>query len=167
MSNENTGTPNELRNQLVKMLTGEQAHLSFADAVAEFPDEHINTMPANVPYTFWHLIEHLRITQLDLLNYITKADYEEIEWPREYWPDPNATTDRSGWDQSIQQFTADLNTLIGIAQDESIDLFATVPSHHEHTVIRGLMIVGNHNSYHIGELAILRETTGTWGPSHS
>ena len=163
---EKTMSNSELRTQLVKMLTGEQAHLSFADATAEFPADQINTKPANVPYTFWHLLEHLRITQLDLLNYITKPDYEEIEWPREYWPDPSATTDQSGWNESIRRFNEDLAALTAIAIDDSIDLSATVPSHNEHTIIRGIMIVGNHNSYHIGELAILRQTTQTWGPTH-
>ncbi len=162
-----TNTNTELRTQLVKLLTGEQAHLTFADAIAELPDTAINLKPANVPYTFWHLVEHLRITQLDILNYLTNADYEEREWPAEYWPAPDAEATREQWDQSVQQFAADLETLIAMAREEAVDLFAVVPSHPEHTVLRELMIIGNHNSYHIGELAILRQVTGTWGPSHT
>ena len=29
---------------------------------------HINTRPPRVDYTFWHLLEHLRITQADILD---------------------------------------------------------------------------------------------------
>src|SRR4051812_1289950 len=96
----------ELRKQLVFQLTGEQAHLSFEDAVAEFPDTQINARPRNVVYTYWHLIEHLRITQRDLLDYITKADYHEGTWPDDYWPARDAQTDAAGWQASVDSFIA-------------------------------------------------------------
>lgn len=156
----------ELRSQLVHALRGDQAHMTFADAIAEFPDEHINTRPASVPYSFWHLVEHLRITQRDIINYLEKADYEEIEWPKDYWPAPDAEATRQQWDDSVRQFTADLEKLIALAGNESTDLTAPVPSHDGHTVLREILIIANHNSYHTGELAILRQVANAWGPSH-
>src|SRR6187551_338931 len=97
----------EIRTQIVKSILGEQAHLSFEDAVADFPPDQINTRPTNLPYSFWHLIEHLRITQLDLLEYITHADYKEGTWPDDYWPDLDAKTDVTGWNASIDAFLTD------------------------------------------------------------
>ena len=140
--------------------------MTFADAIAEFPDEHINTRPAGVPYSFWHLVEHLRITQRDIINYLEKVNYEEIEWPKDYWPAPDAEATRQQWDDSVRQFTADLEQLIALAGDESTDLTATVPSHEGHTVLREILIIANHNSYHTGEIAILRQVAGAWGPGH-
>ncbi len=52
-----------LRKELLALLEGQQAHMKFEDALADFPAEFINATPPNVPYTFWHLVEHLRITQ--------------------------------------------------------------------------------------------------------
>lgn len=156
----------ELRSQLAHLLRGDQAHMSFADAIADFPREHINTRPAHVPYSFWHLVEHLRITQRDMIEYLTRADYQEMEWPRQYWPAPDADATPGQWDDSVQRFIGDRDLLIAMATDEAVDLNAAVPSHREHTILRGLMIIGNHNSYHTGELAILRQTANAWGPSH-
>jgi DinB superfamily len=157
----------ELRKQLVSQLKGDQAHMSLEEAVADFPIEQINTRPDHVEYTVWHLIEHVRITQRDLLDYITRTDYKEGDWPADYWPAPDATTDQAGWQQSVADFLADRQMLINIAENSATDLFAGVPTHADHTILRCLLVVGNHNSYHIGELGSLRATAQTWGPSHT
>ena len=52
-----------LRAQLIRLLEADDAHMTFEDAVADFPDEAVNARPPNVGYTPWHLVEHLRLTQ--------------------------------------------------------------------------------------------------------
>jgi hypothetical protein len=156
-----------LREQLVVLLRGGNAHMPFAEAVAEFPAEHINTRPPHVPYTFWHLVEHLRLTQADILDYLTNANYREPDWPRDYWPAPDAMASKRDWDESVTAFQRGLEAIVVIIADEKTDLHATVPSHHEHTILREALIVADHNAYHIGELGILRQITGAWGPLHT
>jgi hypothetical protein len=155
-----------LRQQLSDLLKAGNAHLSFEDAVADFPENKINSRPKNVDYSFWHLVEHLRITQKDILDYLNDANYEEMEWPKDYWPAPDATTDRSGWDASIAAFLADRAQLIAMVEDPETDLTATVPSNPDHTILREMFIVADHNAYHIGELGILRQVDDAWGPGH-
>jgi hypothetical protein len=155
-----------LHQQLSDLLKAGNAHLSFEDAVADFPENKINSRPKNVDYSFWHLVEHLRITQKDILDYLNDANYEEMEWPKDYWPAPDATTDRSGWDASIAAFLADRAQLIAMVKDPETDLTATVPSNPDHTILREMFIVADHNAYHIGELGILRQVDDAWGPGH-
>src|SRR5262249_59142059 len=62
-------TDEALRNLLVSFLEGE-AHLSLADALKGFPVKDINVKPRNVPYTFWHLLEHIRIAQWDIVDFV-------------------------------------------------------------------------------------------------
>jgi len=155
-----------LRKQVVGLLRGGNAHMPFSEAVADFPEGMINLRPRNVPYSFWHLLEHLRLTQLDIVEYVTRADYREKEWPREYWPAPDAEATKQQWDETIALFNRDLGQLIGIVSDESTDLFAPVPSNSEHNLLREMLIVADHNAYHIGELGILRQVEGAWGPEH-
>ena len=75
-----------LRQHLVNLLRVRQAHMSFDDAVKDFPSDKMNTKPPNVPYTCWHLIEHLRITQWDILDYIRNPNYQYMEWPKSKSP---------------------------------------------------------------------------------
>ena len=79
-------TEQELRLQLAKLVTGEQSHMQFREAVAGFPFEHINTKPTNVAYSFWHLLEHIRKTQDDIIDFMTNPLYKELVWPEDYWP---------------------------------------------------------------------------------
>lgn len=154
----------ELRNQLARMLTIRQAHMNFEDAVASFPAAHINTRPPGCTYTFWHLVEHLRICQRDILDYIEAAHYAWPTFPDDLWPDPAATTDHAGWEQSIAQFLADRQALVRIINDPGADLFAPLQNSGDqrHTLLREVNIIACHNAYHTGELAILRGALNLW-----
>jgi hypothetical protein len=154
----------ELRNQLVRMLTIRQAHMDFEDAVADFPVEQINTPLPNSPYTFWHLLEHLRICQKDILDYIQATDYDWPNFPDDLWPEPAAQTDLAGWQQTIAQFYADRKKLVDILNDPAIDLFAALPNSgdYQHNIVREINIIACHNAYHTGELAIVRQVMGLW-----
>ena len=158
----------ELRRQLVQLLRGGQAHMTFDAAVADFPAWAINQRAPNVGYTPWHLLEHLRITQWDMLRYIEDpTGHVSPDWPVGYWPDPAAETDEAGFARSVAGFVADLRAMEAIALDQRRDLDAILKGTPGHTPLRGLMIIGNHNSYHVGEFAALRQVMGTWPPGHT
>jgi hypothetical protein len=154
----------ELRTQLVNLLTVRQAHMDFEDAVAAFPADQINTFPPNCPYSFWHLLEHLRICQKDILDYIESTSYAWPNFPDDLWPAQSATTDAAGWQATIDQFLADRRRLVAIVSDPATDLFAPLPNSGEyrHNILREINIIGSHNAYHTGELAILRSALGLW-----
>jgi len=157
----------ELRRQLVLLLRGRQAHMTFDEAVADFPAWAINRRAPNVDYTPWHLVEHLRITQLDMLRYIQDpTGYTSPPWPVGYWPAKDETTDEEGFARSVQGFRDDLAALERISLDESRDLLAVLEGTPGHTPLRGLMIIGNHNSYHLGELGSMRQVMASWPPDH-
>lgn len=155
----------ELRNQLVRMLTVRQAHMDFEDAVADFPMAYINTRPPNCDYTFWHLLEHLRICQRDILEYIESDAYVWPNFPDDLWPARSAETDHAGWQQTIAGFLADRRRLTAIIQSPDVDLFAPLPNSgpHRHNIVREINIIAGHNAYHTGEFGILRRVMNLWG----
>lgn len=153
---------NSVRADVLELLRGGSAHMTFDEAVADFPMEHINTRPPNVPYSPWHLLEHVRLTQRDILDFIQAADYEEGEWPDDYWPPSDAEADEGAWQGTLESFRADLAALQEIAADPQTDLSATVPNGDHQTYLRELLLVADHNAYHIGEFAILRQVMQTW-----
>lgn len=155
---------NELRHQLVQLLTAQQAHMLFEDAVADFPETHINQRVPNSPYSFWQLVEHLRLTQRDILDYISADEYHWPTWPADYWPAPEQETDWAGWQQSVDQFLSDRQRLVALVTDPRVDLLAPLPNsgEREHNLLREVLIVASHNAYHTGELGILRQAGGLW-----
>ena len=154
----------ELRQQLVNLLTVRQAHMDFEDAVADFPLEHINTRPPNCSYSFWHLLEHIRICQKDILDYIVSDSYVWPAFPDDLWPNEELETDAAGWQATIDAFYADRQALVDVINDPGWDLFAPLPNsgEHQHTILREINIIGAHNAYHTGEFGILREVMGLW-----
>src|SRR5690606_545015 len=140
-----------LRDQLLALLKGGNAHLTFDDAIADFPPAAMNQQPPNVPYTPWHILEHLRITQWDILEFVRNPRHVSPEWPKGYWPAPDATTDVAGWQATIDAFRADLAAVQEIVRDPSIDLSAELPHAPGYTYIREVLLVADHNAYHIGE----------------
>jgi DinB superfamily len=155
-----------IREQLVIGLRGGDAHMAFEEAVASFPDAAINERPPGLGYTPWHLVEHLRITQRDVLEYIRDPGYVSPAWPVGYWPDPDARATPAQLAGSVAGFLADRRALEALAVDPSVDVLAPLAHAPQHTIARELRVIANHNSYHVGELAVLRQVTGTWGPDH-
>ncbi len=151
-----------VRKQLLSLLRGGNAHMGLDQAVADFPAEQINRRPPNVPYTPWHLLEHIRITQWDILEFIRNPEHESPPWPEGYWPDRDQKADASQWAETIRQFREDLQALQEIVADAATDLYAPMPQGEKYNVLREILTVADHTAYHIGEFGILRQVMGTW-----
>lgn len=152
-----------IREQLVNLLTKPQAHMTFDHAIQNFPAAHFNTRPNGVEYTFWHLLEHLRICQSDILDYCRNPNYKELNFPNDLWPTKDATTDAAGWQHTIDQFHTDHAAMVALVQNPKTDLYAPIPHGYDgHTIFREVLILADHNAYHIGEFGILRQVIGIW-----
>ena len=155
-----------VREQLLFLLDGGNAHMSFDQVVANFPMEAINNHPKNIDYTPWHLLEHIRIAQWDILEFSRDPGHVSPEWPVGYWPDPGARADGAQWEATIISFRRDLKALQEMARDPNTDLYSDLPHAPGYNILREVLLVADHNAYHIGELAILRQVMGLW-PSGS
>lgn len=138
-----------LREQLLAQLREGHAHMSFDEAIADFPHNHMNTHPPHVPYTPWHLLEHLRITQWDILEFIRNPAHVLPAWPEGYWPAQDQQTDASGWNTTITAFQQDLQALQTLATDPATDLTAPLPHEPKYTILREILLVADHNVYHM------------------
>src|SRR5262245_46229048 len=152
-----------LREQIRKMLAWEEAHVGFERAVGDFPAELRGQVPAGAPYSAWQLLEHLRMAQHDILDFCVNPKYEEeMKWPDDYWPQSPAPSSAKAWDDSVSRFLADRKALQELASDTTIDLFAKIPHGSGQTYLRELLLVADHNAYHIGELVVVRRLLGAW-----
>ena len=67
------------------------------------------------------------------------------------------------WQGTIDAFLADRAALVGIVQDPTRDLYAQIPHGQPgHTILREILVIAAHNSFHIGELGSLRGTMDLW-----
>src|SRR5438132_4724423 len=66
-----------LRDHLVELLDGGHAHVTFEDAIADWPPEIRSAKPAGQPFTPWRVLEHIRISQWDIVEFTKSARSEE------------------------------------------------------------------------------------------
>jgi DinB superfamily len=154
----------ELRKQLLALLDGGQAHVTFDDAVKNFPDELRGTIPVDLPYSAWQLLEHLRITQRDILNFSAPptGGYHAINWPDDYWPKSADPPTKQAWDQTIEAIRTDLKLFEDLIKKPESDLFKPFRWGDGQNLLREALLIADHTAYHLGELVVLRRLLGVW-----
>jgi hypothetical protein len=145
-----------LRTHLIALLVEGHAHITFADAVEAFPVEHAGVRPEGSPHSPWELLEHLRIAQADILHFSRGEGYVELKWPDDYWPSSPSPKSNAEWEVSIAAIREDMAQFIDIVKDERRDLFEPFPWGSGQTLLREALLIADHNSYHVGQLMLLR-----------
>ena len=151
-----------LREDLLELLRGGGAHLDFDAAIAGLPAKLRGAKPAGQPHTPWRILEHMRIAQWDILEFIRDPEHESPSWPEGYWPKGDAPEDAKAWEKSVKRFRADLAALQKLVADESNDLLTAIPHGQGQTIAREAMLAADHNAYHLGQLVMLRRILGAW-----
>jgi uncharacterized damage-inducible protein DinB len=150
------------RDHLARALGWAEAHMSLDDAVADLAEPLRGRVPPGLPYSPWQLLEHIRITQHDILDFCRNPKYEEIAWPDDYWPKSPAPPSSDAWDASVRRIREDRAGLEALARDTSIDLAARIPHGTGQTYLREILLVLDHTAYHMGELIVARRLLGAW-----
>jgi hypothetical protein len=154
-------TDKSLRKHLIKLLEGGEAHATFDDAVANIPAAVQGKIPKGAEHSPWQLLEHLRIAQLDILEFAINPKHKSPKWPEGYWPKA-APPDEKAWDKSVEAFRSDMKRFTKLLADDSTDLFAKIPHGDGQTILRQALLAGDHNAYHLGQLVLVRRLLGAW-----
>ncbi len=153
-----------VRGQLKALLDGGQAHATFEEAVSELAPEFHGRVPDGLPYSPWQLLEHTRIAQRDILDFSanTTGTYKPLKWPEEYWPADPQPPNATAWDASVEHVRKDREAFEELLEDG--DLLAVFPWGTGQNLLRQALLIGDHGSYHVGELIAVRRLLGAWKP---
>lgn len=146
-----------LREHIWHLLRGGDAHIHFSDVVNEFPSALINTRIGNLPYTPWHVLEHMRIAQWDILEFSRNKNHVSPNFPEGYWPAPTSTADPAAWQKSVKAFLIDLQEMQDLVMNPATDLLAPIPHGDGQTILREALLVADHNAYHLGTLMTIKK----------
>ena len=151
-----------IRENLIWLLEGGHAHAKFDEVVTSFPTERAGIRPEGAAHSAWEVLEHMRIAQNDILRFSLSADHVSPDWPEGYWPATPAPKRGAGWDQSVGEFRKDLAEFMSLIQDPARDLYKKFPWGTGQTLLREALLIADHNSYHLGELVLVRRLLGIW-----
>ncbi len=162
MDTSNAADP--LVTQLLALLDGGNAHATLARAVADFPEALRSAVPAHLPYSAWQLLEHLRLAQRDMLDFSAPpaGGYQHHAWPKDYWPASSAPPTPESWNQTLEAMDADAKRFKALLTQPGADLYKPFAWGEGQNLLREALLLADHNSYHIGELVLLRRLLGVW-----
>lgn len=146
--------------ELQKLLQGGSAHAGLKQAVDKVPFNLLGEQPHGLPYSIWQLVEHIRISQWDMLEFSKDANHESPTWPDEFWPKETAPTDEKTWNNTLKKIDADLEEFVQLIRKK--DLYAPLPHGEGQTVLREALQLADHTAYHIAEIIIIRRLLGIW-----
>ena len=110
-----------------------------------------------IPYTAWELMEHIRIAQWDIVQYCQNAEHENLNWPHDYWSPRSTPPHENAWAESVQQIIAERDEMIDLINHPHTDLFRPLLQNPRHTVLREALLLADHNSYHLGQMVLIRK----------
>lgn len=156
------GNERAVRKHLLWLLRGGHAHVHFDRAVAGMPYRLQGRRPRGLPYSAWQLLEHLRISQWDMLEFSRSRHHVSPKWPDEYWPKKPAPPGRSSWAKSAAAFRKDLRAMERLVADPKTDLYVRFPWGTGQSVMLEALQIADHNAYHLGQLIVVRRLLGAW-----
>jgi len=148
------------RKELISHLTEGDAHAGYDAAVKDFPADLRGARPHDLPHSAYQLIEHLRIAQWDIVGYALNPKHKSPDFPDGYWPKSPEPPDSKAWDKSIASFRNDRKKLV--AALAKADLLAPIPHANNQSLASKTILLIDHNSYHLGQLILLRRLLGAW-----
>jgi DinB family protein len=151
-----------LRENLVELLQGGHAHVTAEMALTNIKPENRVVRPTPAVRAIWEELEHLRIAQEDILRYTVDASWKSPPWPEGYWPASAEAVGEDVWSASIASFFADLEEIIDLIRNPDIDLTAEIPHGEGHTYLREVLLIADHNAYHLGQIVQIRKLLGNW-----
>lgn len=151
-----------LRKDLIKLLRGGQAHLAIEKSLKGLKPVNRNVRPQKgIPSIYEHL-EHMRLAQEDILRYTLDETWESPSFPDGYWPSNRDELTEKIWEETVTGFFNDLDELIRFVRETDLDLTSQIPHGEGRTYLREILLVADHNAYHLGQIVQLRKITGNW-----
>lgn len=155
---------------LIELLYGNGAHVNTLKCVEDVQFELAGGQAENCPHSIWQLVYHMNFWMEYELKRIGREKPNYPAHASETWPVKPVPPSQEEWQQAIALFRDHLAAIMKIAQSAPDVLAQEVDATHaEHTrtsnsIVGVLWQTLAHNSYHIGQVAMLRRILGAWPP---
>lgn len=150
----------QLRKNLVELLEESQAHLAPDATTFRVPRRYRTVRPRGMLHSAWELLEHMRRAQEDIIRYTMDVSWKSPPFPEGYWPENPPEISDKKWKVSVSSFLADLDEVVSLAKNVEIDLTSLIPHGEGRTYLRQVLLVADHNSYHLGQFVQVKKALG-------
>jgi uncharacterized damage-inducible protein DinB len=156
--------------ELTELLRGKGAHVDPIACIEDISADLAAGHAPGFPHSIGQLIFHMSYW----MDYdLRRARGEKPAYPKhnaESFPSKPTPADAAEWDKMRKQFASLIEDSAGLAQVSAAEpargASPTHPAHHEraNTLEAILWQTVAHNSYHLGQIAMIRRALGAWPP---
>lgn len=140
-------------------LLGTGAHVETKTVLAALDWKLAGLRPESAPHSVYQLLNHMLYWQEWVVKWL---DGERLPIPKHAsgsWPGDAAPASRGEWEQAVQRFRNGLEELT--RRSRQADLFSKRGTK---SPLEMLQTIASHNSYHAGQVVLLRQLLGAWPP---
>jgi uncharacterized damage-inducible protein DinB len=155
---------------LIELLYGKGAHVNPLACVEDLTAEWAGRRPENLPHSVWQIVWHVNFWTDYELQRIRGEKPHYPDHAAESWPKDIAPISEAEWKKDCARFADLIGMLAAMAESDSNELNREVPPMHANqetrtsTVRAILWQTAAHNSYHVGQIALVRRALGVWPP---
>lgn len=151
-----------LKQHIAELLQKSNAHANLDDALNGLAAEDRDAIVEHVPYTIWQLVEHIRITQQDIMDFSENKNYQPLKWPEGYWPTEPAPANEQEWEAALQGIRKSLADFTVLLTNEQQDLLKPFSHGDGQNLLREAILIIDHLSYHTGQIVLIRRLLDKW-----
>ncbi|MFX1318004.1 MAG: DinB family protein [Promethearchaeota archaeon] len=153
---------NWIRTAFGDALHGKNAHYDVLKALRGITAEDAQKRPVANDRSIWHQLYHIVFWHDITLQVIEDKDIDWKAIQDTDWPTDDTKLTEKGWEDLVESFENHVVQLKEIA--EKADLDKILKGLGNTPLGRGIIIEFQHNSYHIGQIVLLRKILGIWPP---
>ncbi len=150
------------RKNLFELIQGGSTHVTFEVALKNINPEIRNLRPEPNLHSIYEELEHMRIAQEDIIKYTLDKGWKSPTWPDGYWPEGDNDITDEQWNATLNNFRKDLESVIELINNKEIDLTSEIPHGEGRTYLREILLIADHNAYHLGKIVDIRKSLGNW-----
>ncbi|MHA2190875.1 MAG: DinB family protein [Candidatus Thorarchaeota archaeon] len=145
-----------------KGLQGHNAHVHPLKSVKGLTAEKARTNPSDGVRSCWEQLYHMVYWQDLVIEDLKGGKVDFAEASKHDWPEAGKMGKDADWPKLIQRFEEGINEMGGFVNKD--DISRPIESWNNLPVAKAVMVIIQHNSYHIGEIVVARKSIGLWPP---
>lgn len=142
-----------------RALSGKGAHVEAQSAFAGLRWKHAGTERDGAPHTVFQLLNHMIYWQEWVVKWLDGQDRPIPRHASGSWPGRAQPASAEEWKRAVARFRKGLGELN--RRSRRTDVFS---KHGKKTRLEMLHTLASHNSYHVGQVVLLRQMLGAWPP---
>ncbi|WP_282137310.1 DinB family protein [Rossellomorea aquimaris] len=119
---------------------------------------------SEVSNSIWQIVNHLIFWNEDVIHRIKGTENpRKAEDNEETFGNPGNPEDEIGWTQTVQRLNEVMNKLKTVIADLDDEKLKAPYAANRYSIERLLSIIMMHDTYHLGQIVLLRKLQSTWG----